>query len=254
MSTRARIVPAAHGIGWLTTGWRLFRRAPLGWLAVSFAYVFVTQALSLVPWIGALVALATMPGLSLGLMACARAGSHGEPIGPQLLAEGFRHEPRRQLALGGLYLACSLAVFGATMLADESGALRTLLRGGGGEAPALADMALPLAVFGLLGIPVMLAFWFSPALVGWHSVTVIKALFFSLAAAFMNWRAFLAYGAASFLAALVPALALQWLSGMLGAAIDAWTAALPVALLLLPTYLASFYASYRDVFGYHSVE
>jgi len=207
-----------------------------------------------VPFVGALIALAAMPGLSLGLMACARAGSHGEPIGPQLLAEGFRHEPRRQLALGALYLACSLAVFGATMLADESGALRALLRGRGSEAPALADLALPLAVFALLGTPVMLAFWFSPALVGWHSVTVVKALFFSLAATLMNWRAFLAYGAASFLAAVLPALALEWLSGLFGAAIDAWSAALPVALVLLPTYLASFYASYRDVFGYHSAE
>src|SRR5258706_3212986 len=46
-----------------------------------------------------------------------------------------------------------------------------------------------------LYMPVMLAFWFAPPLAASHSTGPAKALFFSFAAAMMNWRAVSAYGA-----------------------------------------------------------
>ena len=52
-----------------------------------------------------------------------------------------------------------------------------------------------LAATAALYMPVMLAFWFAPPLAAWHSTGAVKALFFSLAASLMNWRAFLGYGA-----------------------------------------------------------
>ena len=38
------------------------------------------------------------------------------------------------------------------------------------------------------------ALWYAPLLVAWHGLSASKAAFFSAAAAWINWRAFLVYG------------------------------------------------------------
>jgi len=113
------------------------------------------------------------------------------------------------------------------------------------------DFMTALAAAGALYLPVMLAFWFAPPLAAWHSTGAAKALFFSFAASMMNWRAFLAYGAVmSVVTLLVPFLIVSAFA--LAGALAPPAAALifPLAIVLLPTLFASFYASYRDVFGY----
>jgi hypothetical protein len=67
----------------------------------------------------------------------------------------------------------------------------------------------------------------------------------------MNWRAFAAYGAVTALVVFVipfVALSLFALSGV--ASFAAATLVFPLLFVVLPTLFASFYASYRDVFGY----
>ena len=100
--------------------------------------------------------------------------------------------------------------------------------------------------------PVMMMFWFAPVLVAWHGIGAAKALFFSLLACLINWRAFLAYGAAAILLTVVaPTVALSALmlfsGGSLGVPLTSLL--IPLLLVMLPTLLASFYVSYRDVFG-----
>jgi hypothetical protein len=74
-------------------------------------------------------------------------------------------------------------------------------------------------------------------------------LFYSFFACLMNWRAFLVYGAAAALAALViPFVLALILRTLIGGASFAWLA-LPMLGVLLPTLFASFFASYRDVFA-----
>ena len=98
----------------------------------------------------------------------------------------------------------------------------------------------------------MMMFWFAPALAAWHSVSAAKALFFSFFACLMNWRAFLAYGAVT--AAVTVVLPFIVLTGLLLASggalkMSAMALVFPLLITLLPTLFASFYASYRDVFG-----
>jgi len=65
----------------------------------------------------------------------------------------------------------------------------------------------------------------------------------------MNWRAFIAYGAAAALVTLVaPFVLVLTLRTLLGNVSFAWLA-FPLLGVLLPTLFASFYASYRDVFA-----
>lgn len=251
---QARVVGAARGARWLGEGWRLFRAAPLGWLALVLAYWFVMTVVSIVPLLGVAAAGILVPGMSVGFMAAARAAERGGRLELALLVEGLRQAPRPELVLGALYLASLALVLAATSLADGGSLARWMLTGERPEDGVLqsSEFAAAMAAAALLYAPVMMMFWFAPTLVAWHSTPPAKALFFSFAACLMNWRAFLAYGAAAALITLLlPFLALSALVLASGGAlrVNAMALVFPLLVVLLPTLLASFYVSYRDVFG-----
>ena len=241
---------AGRGARWLGEGWQLFRAAPLGWLALSSVYLVGTNLLALVPLLGILIALVIVPPLTVGMMAAARATAAGGAPRIGLLAEGFRTETRSQLALGVVYLACSMLIFAASTAADSGGGLRAVLSSRDPSAEVeFRAVLFPLAVMALLYMPVLMMFWFAPPLAAWHGAAPAKALFFSFFACLMNWRAFLAYGAASALLVLALPLALLSVLMLLSFRVAAISLVFPLLIVLLPTLFASFYASYRDVFG-----
>jgi hypothetical protein len=250
---QARLVSAANGARWLVDGWRIFRAAPLGWLAVVLAYVILTNALAVLPGLGVPAALVLVPPLSFGLMVAARAAERRQSPDPRMLFAGLRGNVRPQLVLGVAYMACSLAVYGVMVLADSQGAMRSFLAGEAKpEDLELAELALPIAVAAAAYTPVMMAFWFAPPLAGWQGMGAAKAAFFSFAACLINWRAFLAYGAAAALVLLVAPfllLTLLLLASGGGLRLTAMGLVFPLVLVMLPTLFASFYASYRDVFA-----
>jgi hypothetical protein len=254
MSTPARIVAAARGVRWLGEGWRLFRAAPLSWMALVFGYWLLMNVLVLVPLAGIVIAPVLVPAFSVSFMLAGRAAERGGPIGLDILVAGFRTQLSRLLALGAVYLACLALVLGATALVDGGALVHAML----GAEPAAGTKVQPGATVGamLLAValygPVMMMFWFAPVLVAWHGVGVGKALFFSFLACVLNWRPFLAYGAAATLMTVVaPSFALSALllfaGGTLPVSLESFVYVL--MLVLMPTLLASFYVSYRDVFG-----
>lgn len=252
---QARIVGAAHGARWLGEGWRLFRVAPLGWLAAVFGYWLLMTLVSLVPLIGVAAAAVLVPAFSVGFMAIARAAGRNSSAELALLFEGFRNELRSQMTLGLAYLACLAVLLAVSTLADDGALARWMLTGRRPSDEVLQSEGFFTALLtaGLLYLPVMAAFWFAPPLAAWHSTGPAKALFFSFAATLMNWRAFLAYGAVTAIATLVVPFAV--LTGLTLASAGALkfpvtSLVFPLLLILLPTLFASFYASYRDVFGY----
>jgi hypothetical protein len=250
---QARIVPAANGVRWLADGWRLFRAAPLGWLSTVIAYLLLTNMLALVPVLGVPAALIVVPPLSFGLMAAARAASTGAAVDLQMLFSGLRSGARAQLLLGVAYMACSLAVFVAMSLADSSGTLRLVLSGKANpDELDVGEVMLPLAVAAAAYTPVMMAFWFAPPLAGWQAMGAGKAMFFSFVACWMNWRAFLAYGAvAALVLAVVPFVVLSAVLFASGGSVRLTVMGLifPLLIVMLPTLFASFFASYRDIFA-----
>lgn len=248
---QARIVRASRGASWLLEGWTLFTAAPLAWLALLLAYWLLMTLVSIVPLVGVAIASIAVPAFSVGFMAAARAASRRARVELTLLFDGFRHALRPQLVLGAVYLACLAAVLGGGSLADDGALARWMLTGSRPANDVLQSDAFlaALGCTGALYLPVMMIFWFAPPLVAWHSATPVKALFYSFFACLMNWRAFLAYGAAAALVTLVvPFLVAVTLRTMLSGASFAWLA-FPLLAVFLPTLFASFYASYRDVFA-----
>jgi hypothetical protein len=255
---QARIVAATQGAGWLIGGWRLFRVAPLAWLAATLTYWFVMSALSLVPRAGGAAVLVLAPAFTVGFMALARAAEQGQPLDLRLLFSGLRERPGGHLALAVVYLLGMVAAIAASALADGGDLARLLIGGRRPEPQGGADEALAAAAIlaAAAYLPVMAAFWFAPPLVAWHAASPAKALFFSFFACLMNWRAFAVYGALVALATLAVPLAV--LKALLAAAGGeprlAASLVFGFVLLVLPILFASFYASYRDVFGYHRAQ
>ena len=248
---QARIVSTPQGARWLADGWRLFRVAPLGWLALVFAYWLLMTVVSIVPLAGVAAASVLVPAFSVGFMAAARAATHRGPLELGLLFDGFRHHLRSQLILGVVYFASLGALLAATALADGGALAGWMLaaRRPPDDVLQSEEFFAALACAAALYLPVLMMFWFAPPLAAWHGVGPAKALFFSFFACLMNWRAFLAYGAATALVVLVLPFAALTVLLLFSLKVAAMSLVFPLLLVLLPTLFASFYASYRDVFG-----
>jgi hypothetical protein len=250
---KARVVPFGRGVRWLAEGWRMFRVAPLGWLALVFGYIMATIMLSLVPIVGTAAASILVPVFSVGFMTASRAASHARPVELPMLFAGFRERLPGQLVLGVVYTLGLAAAVAGSALVDDGELLRWLTTPATTDAKAqISDEMLPgIAATAAFYAPTMMALWFAPPLVAWHSMAAPKALFYSFFACWLNWRAFIAYGlAVAFIAVVLPSLVLMLLAFATGGAVRVHPQALlfPLLLILLPTLFASYYASYRDVF------
>ena len=147
------------------------------------------------------------------------------------------------------YLLCLAAVIAASGFVDGGALARTLVTGGRPDTEDIESggFGAAAATAALLYAPVMMMFWFAPPLAAWHGAPPAKALFFSAAAFLMNWRAFATYGAACLAATFVLSGAMLLCAAALR--VPPMALVTPVLIVLLPLLFASFYASYRDVFG-----
>lgn len=251
---RAQTLPSAAGWRWILGGFAIFRRNPIVLGMLVLTYWFTVIFLNVLPVIGALAASLVIPGLSVGLMQAARLVERGQPIGVQTLFGSMKENGRTLLALGALYLCCTLGVLGLSTLIDGGDMFRFMLADSRAERAALedADFILPALFVMLLMTPVMMAYWFAPVLAAWHRLTLGRALFFSFVACWMNWRPFLTYGFGLLIVAgVVPGVLLGILLVIFPGAANFITAVvtMPLVLVIAPTVFASFYACYRDIFG-----
>jgi len=248
---QARIVAAGRGARWLADGWQMFRAAPLGWIALVLAYWLLMTLVSVVPLAGVAAASILVPAFSVGFMAAARAAARRAPVELALLFDGFRHHLRSQLILGVVYFACLGLLLAATALADDGALAAWMLAGSRPPDEVLQSEGFSRALVAAAALyaPVLMMFWFAPPLAAWHGTGPAKALFFSFFACLMNWRAFLAYGAVTALVALALPLVVLSAVTLASLKVAAISLVFPLLIMLLPTLFASFYASYRDVFG-----
>ncbi len=251
---RAQTLPAAAGWRWIAAGLAIFRRNPLTFSMLVVTYWFTVIFLNILPLIGAVAASLVIPGLSVGLMQAARNLERGQPIGLQTLYGGLKENTRTLIGLGALYLCCTLGILGASTLADGGDLLRYMLASSRAERAAVedADFLLPALVVMIMLVPLLMAYWFAPVLAAWHRLPLGKSLFFSFVACWINWRPFLAYSIGLLLfAGVLPGLLLGLLLILFPGAAGLITGLVmvPIALIVAPVIFASFYASYRDIFG-----
>lgn len=254
---QASTLRMSAGWRWILDGASLFRRNPLALWPVVAGYWLTLGLASAAPGVGLLVAAVLIPPLAVGTMTACRDASAGRPVTLLTLYVVFRPQqgnfrPLKQLmTLGVLHFALSLLILAVSAFFD-GGALFRVVTGqlSLGEAAALPGIQAGANAALLLSAPLTMAFWFAPLLVAWHDLPIGKALFFSLVACWRNWKPFLSYG----LGLLFGILVVVSLIGQLALGLGMLQATGPLLtvvflLILAPILFASFYMTYRDVFG-----
>lgn len=249
---RANRLPAIRGLRWVAEAFLIFRVAPVRQLLLSLVFLVACTITVALPLIGFAAIWLLFPALIVGPHAIARTAALGTTPAPELLIAGFRRHLPAQLRVGGVFLGAMVVVLACTALADEGRFAQAVI---GRTHLRLEDLQIPALQRAMLigaGLQTLLlgALWYAPLLVAWDGLSASKAAFFSVAAAFINWRAFVMYGAAVMLLfglVLMLALGGAMLLGGSGA-LQANSALFSVIWTLLPVWFASSYLSYRDVF------
>ncbi|OQX30880.1 MAG: hypothetical protein B0D96_06625 [Candidatus Sedimenticola endophacoides] len=231
-----RSVPAGHGWRWLKEGLGHFRANPLAWILALLAWLAISLVLSIIPLIGTIATTLLSAVVTGGYMIGCQAQERGEAFTVSHLFSGFHQNSGQLLLVGLLYLVGMVVImFGVFALAG--GAAFMMM----GDPEAMQDPAaveammssfyLPLLLAMGLMIPLVMAYWFAPALVALDGLSAIAAMRLSFMGCLKNILPFLLYGLVLFLVMII--------------------AVIPVGLGLLvaiPAMIASVYTGYRDIY------
>lgn len=256
---KLQILPARQGAQWVKLGIQTFFRQPLALSGLFFLFMAVMSVLNIVPVLGSALALALLPGATLGLMAATQEVGKGKFPMPSILASAFRagrKQLRAMLVLGALYAAGFLLVLGLSALID-GGKFAKLYLIGGVMTPELlqeGDFQLAMLVAMALYLPLSLLFWHAPALVHWHGIPPVKSLFFSLVACLRNFWAFTVYGLVWMAAFLVMGMVVASIVALMGSAELVAATLFPAAMLMAAMFFTSIYFTFRDSFEVPSGE
>lgn len=259
-------LPAGHGWLWLKDAYALFRSRPGTWLGAIAIIYLINFAVGLVPLVGSLVGFVLGPVFGGGVMAGARSLDRHGNVRAGMVFDGFSG-PGMQLALVGvLYLlGIVLVMLAAGLIAVAAGVVTPAglqsLSGGDPEAAAMAMAPTALSLLFLVAlallVPLLMAYWFAPALVMLEDLTALEAMQTSFRGCWMNIVPFLIYGLSLLgivmvfsvgvgLLAMLGGTLLGPAAGVLGFVLV--VVMVPVLLGFAVVTMLSQYTGYRDIF------
>jgi hypothetical protein len=271
---KLNVVPANRGALWVRQGIRTFFRQPLALAGLFLMFMVAMSVLRLIPVLGNIIALAFVPGATLGLMTATQEVAKGQFPTPTVLLSAFRagrQQLRAMLVLGVIY-TCAVFLISVLVTLVDGGELAKSLQALGPieelmrQPPEVQQAAMPallsyvmqqlsqLLLMLILYTPVSLAFWHAPALTHWHGIPAVKSLFFSFVACLRNIKAIAAfslYWAAVYFAVTM---SLCLLGMLLGGFQLAMGLVVPATLLLMAMSCTSVYFSFRDTFAEETSE
>ena len=234
-------VPSGRGSTWWSEGWRLFVAAPGPWIAITVIFVVLIVLIAFIPIIGSVATTLLAPVFAGGVMTGCRTLDRGGALTVGHLFASFSDRLGPLIIVGLLYLIGSfviVVVVAACMVATLGfGGISSLLSGDPFQASwtLLTSVGLgallALLVGVLLGVPLLMAYWFAPALVVFRNDEPFAAMKTSFTASLINMLPMLVYSLLGVVFAIVASipLGLGWL-------------------VLGPVFAASVYASYKDIF------
>ena len=246
-------VPARTGLTWVKLGMTTFIKQPLAMSGLFFMFMALLSVATLVPFVGAALALALLPAATLGLMAATQEATKGKFPMPSILISAFRagqQRKRAMMVLGALYATGFLALMGVSALFDGGQFARLYLVGGKitEELVLQDDFQLAMWVAMALYLPLSLLFWHAPALVHWYGVSPVKSLFFSFMACYKNFAAFIVFGLAWSSVFVLAAATVALTASLLGNPMLATVAMFPIALVIVAMFFTSIYFTFLDCF------
>ena len=250
---KLNIVPAPTGALWVRLGIRTFFKQPLALAGLFFMFMAVMTVVSQLPFVGFALAMTLLPAATLGLMAATREADSGRFPMPAILVAAFRagqQRSRAMMMLGALYALGFLIALGASWLVDDGGFAKVYLDGVTPTREMLIETNFQSAMWVFIGLhlPLSLAFWHAPALVHWHGLPPLKALFFSLVACYRNFWAYTVFGLAWLVILIGLVVGVTALAALLGNPALAGELLFPTLLLMASMFFTSLYFSFRDSF------
>ena len=251
-------VPALQGARWMRDGFRLFSKHPLAFSVLLVVFLLLALMVSLVPYLGSVVAVAALPLLSLGFMVASEAALAGQPIHPGQFLVPLRADAKRsgsQITLCMAYGACTVLVMLVSDTIDD-GKFERLQRLLGqtqqtGEVEALLrDPQLFWGVVTRFGLIALLSvpFWHASALVHWGGQGPAQALFSSTLAVWRSRGAFAVY-LLSWLGIIVAfGVTTALLAGLLSAREMAGMMLLPSVLIFSTVFYVSLLFTFNNSF------
>ena len=250
---KLQIVPAKQGLLWVKQGIRTFWRQPLAFTGLFFLFMAWVSLLSMVPFIGAALALLVLPAATLGLMVATEQAASGKFPMPTVMLVAFRAGQQRlkaMLLLGVLYALSFLAVMAISALVDGGGFAKVYLANAPITPEVVNDTDFQAAMWltTIMYVPLSMLFWHAPALVHWHGVPPVKSLFFSAIACWRNLGAFALYLLAWAGVFVAGAILILLISSALGGNDLSAAVLMPGALLMAAMFFTSVYFSVKDCF------
>jgi len=258
MLLHLQTVPARNGMLWVRHGFKVFQRKPLALSGLFAVFLFIAFALLLVPGVGVILLLMSLPLLSLGFMLATHQVLQNQTPTAAVFLAPLKLTPQRrntQLLLCAIYALATLLISLLSEWVDGGSfeVFQRLLTEGGKPEQVTAAAADPRLFWGTvtrLGLAALLSvpFWHAPALVHWGGQGVMQALFSSTLGVWRNKGAFVLN--AMIWGGLVMALGLlgSLLALALGMAELLPLVAMSIGLLLSTIFYASLYFTFVDCF------
>ena len=228
----SRQVPAGNAWAWIVSGFNLFKANPVMWIVILLIYLAIIIPISFIPVIGSVVTTLLAPVFAAGMMWGCKALVLKQDLEINHLFEGFKKNTAQLIAVGGVYMLSLLVIMVMVVLTLDKVILELIMKGQE-VSPAQANaMMLPILIAMLFILPILMAYWYAPVLIGLHNLTVLEAMKLSFIACLKNMLPFLLYGLI-FMVILVVAI-------------------IPFGLGLIvavPVMMTSLYTSYVDVFN-----
>lgn len=233
-----RGVAAGRGAGWLSDGFGYFKRSAGHWILATILFFVISFLVMLIPLLGSLLIYLLMTVLMGGLMLGCHAQQQGGEFTVNHLFAGFSQNTGQLVLLGVLYLIGNILIFipvvAVLFLAPGGGmeAINALVSGDPEAIKGLYSLIMLVVLVGLaLYMPLLMAYWFAPALVMISNVPAMSAIRMSFMGCLYNVVPFLIYGIVGLILAIIASIPL-----MLG-----W-------LIFMPMIVASIYISFREIY------
>ncbi len=253
-------VATLNGASWIVDGFKNFATSPFTWLLAVFLYLLMLGTLSMLPFVS-IISTIIAPIFMAGLMICAKQNKYNQQFSINNLFDGFRLNGGKLAGLGAIYFGMIILifmVFGAIMLVmvfSNVANIESLADPSNFSANTVLIFLLFLLIALAIMIPIIMAFWFAPALVIFHNIEIFDAIKLSFTGCMKNVMPYLIYSIVYivvYLLAIIPVailaifldtndpnpilITLMVLTGLIE------------ALILTATFITSLFASYEDIF------
>ena len=252
-------VPANRGVLWVRSGFRVFFGKPLAFAALFATFLLGAMLLLLLPGIGTLLLLTSLPLVSQGFMLATQRALAGQTPMAGVFIEpvrGRRPQAIAMLKIGLVYAVASLFIMWLSNQVDGGtfDALQAAMTAKTADTERLdvllSDPRLSIGMLVRLGLASLLAmpFWHAPALIHWDAQGPAQSLFSSTVACWRNKGAFAVYGLTWAALVVLFSLLVNTVFMLLGAPQLVAVAALPAGLMFSTVFYASLYFTFTDCF------